>query len=351
MIYLYRFDIIQIDAVATSALPSRSWFNQYGGELLQHTNFEAPVELSNAGIEAMRNPQIPTKAGAANARTYTPLALVHDELRYDSEAQAGELTLTIPSMHQVARVFADDAGGKQVWLTIGVLDSPYNTALETGPKPRIVWTGQATRASFAESQCTLTCTHLFSLMKQQGLVAKHPRDCGHSLFDQRTCKVNPDAVPGRYFAYREDAWLEPAHVTNGGYRLSIPEAANRPAGFFANGFVIVDGFYETNAHQTRAQILGGTGNANTPARIQGGIQRAVATHEGAVLELLAPMPSSFAARKERVRVTIYAGCDGTPKLCADRFNNKAQFGGYPFIPIDQIFDTERKPNSVTTVYR
>jgi len=344
MIFLYRFDIIQIDAVTTSTLPSRSWHNQFGGELLLHTSYDAPVELSVAGMDVMRNPQIPTKESSVNARTYTPLAVVHDELRYDSEAQAGELSLTIPSMHQVAAVFAEDAGGRQVWLTVGVLDTP--TAM-----PRIVWTGQATRASFAESQCTLTCTHLFSLMKQQGLVAKHPRDCGHSLFDQRTCKVNPDAVPGRYFAYREDAWLSPANVTQGGYKLSISEASNRPAGFFADGFIIVDGFYETNAHQTRAQVLGGSGNANTPARIQGGIQRAIATHEGAVLELLAPMPSSFAACTERVRVTLYAGCDGTPARCANRFNNKAQFGGFPFIPIDQIFDTERKPRTVTTIYR
>ncbi len=66
--------------------------------------------------------------------------------------------------------------------------------------------------------------------------------------------------------------------------------------------------------------------------------RVVLAHTGNVLTL--PLPFSVNPTGELVRV--YAGCDHSPQTCNTKFSNLLNFGGYPFVPTKNPFQTGLK---------
>lgn len=66
--------------------------------------------------------------------------------------------------------------------------------------------------------------------------------------------------------------------------------------------------------------------------------RVILAHTGNVLTL--PLPFSVDPTGELVRV--YAGCDHSPQTCQAKFNNLINFGGFPFVPTKNPFQTGLK---------
>ena len=54
---------------------------------------------------------------------------------------------------------------------------------------------------------------------------------------------------------------------------------------------------------------------------------------GVALTLIYPLPVAPAVGDA---FTVYAGCDHTQATCQSRFNNLANFRGFPFVPPPQI---------------
>lgn len=343
MTFLYRFDVLQLDDVLTTASAPTSWAATGRARCLVHMNTNA-TEPQRFDAEPFSSTLIPPGIATAPAGgwVFLPEAITHNELRYDSEAQAGDLTVELPLMHQVASLFAEDTAGYKVFVTLAQL---------TPSGIKTLWTGRAIHASFSETRCTLTASHLLSVLRRPGLTRKHPRNCGHSLYDERTCGVKPSVLAGNglYFAYREDGWLTAA--AGGGTTLTVPAAANRPDGFFDNGFVIVEGWYDQPQQGLDTFIPRDDVGAKMPSptsSVNGGYRHSIATHKGAELELLLPLPASLLLRAEPLRVTLFAGCDSLPATCKGRFNNYPRFGGYPLIPIENVFATGiKKPKVVS----
>ncbi len=333
MTFLYRFDVVALDDVLTTTSSPLSWGAAGRATALVHlcTNAITPqafdAEPFSSGLVP---PGISTTP--AGGWVFEPTAISHDELRFDSEAPAGELSVELPLMHQVSQLFAEDTAGYKTFITLGREDSG---------EIKTLWTGQVARARFTESRCTLTASHLLAVLQRPGLTAKHPRACGHSLYDERTCGVRPMALAlDGYFSYREDGWLAVADITDGGTTLSIPAAAHRPDDFFAGGYIVVEGWYSQPVEGIDSFIPRGEVGAKLPnssSSVNGGYRRSVATHAGESIELLAPLPASLLRNGSSLRVSLFAGCDGLPATCKGRFNNYQRFGGYPLIPVENIF--------------
>lgn len=134
--------------------------------------------------------------------------------------------------------------------------------------------------------------HMTCIPIQQAIQRKVPRwlyqtQCNHMLYDAN-CTVNPAAFT---FAGHLTAIV--------GQTVTVPEAAAKPDGYY-NGGYLHDG--------------------ETFAFIQ--------THTGTQLVLLALSPKLVVGDA----VTLTAGCDRTRGTCVAKFNNLANFMGFPYIP-------------------
>lgn len=343
--YLYRFDVIALDDVITNSSHPDSWSASGRGRSLVHlcTNQELPESFNEAPFApALIPPGIVSRP--APGWVFKPTAITHNELRFDSEANAGELSVELPLMHQVAQLYHEDPAGYKVWLTLA-RKTPAGDI-------QTLWTGRVIRASFTDSRCTLTCSHLLTTLARPTLTAKHPRHCGHSLYDESTCGVKPAVIDSstRYFAYREDGWLDVVGISEGGARLHIPAAAHRADGFFDGGFIVIEGVYSTIAGTAEQFSPRGEVGAVSPSEsavIYAGFRHSIATHIGADIQLLTPVPASFARREGALRVSLFAGCDSSKETCRGKFNNYSRFGGYPLIPLKNSFATGiKKPKIV-----
>ncbi len=327
--FLYRFDVVHGDGVLNStpydALPARVI------ETFLLTSDTFPVKLEKELLAALPPLKVPGRPGPFE---WEPTAIEHSELRFDAEAQAGELTVSLPLMHQVSQVFAEDTQGRQVFLTL---------ALQQPGGPKLLWSGQAIKASFSEFRCSLTLTHVLALMKRDALTAKHSRECEHSLFDASSCRVKQLDTGGTgYWKWREDCLMPISAVGGGGVVLEIAEAANRADDFFAHGFIVVGGNYLTGISGIETFLPRAKASpVNVSEPVLGGFRSTIATHKNSRLELLRPLPVAMQSLPPEtlVRVSLFAGCDSTPDTCKTKFGNFRNFGGYPFIPLKNVFVT------------
>lgn len=66
-------------------------------------------------------------------------------------------------------------------------------------------------------------------------------------------------------------------------------------------------------------------------------RRLIVSQDGDICTILFPFENSFPLVGETLK--IYAGCNHTNNTCNSKFNNLDNFGGWPFIPTKNIFQT------------
>lgn len=341
MIFLYRFEVLTQDASIAGILPPNSYTALDGIQRQLHllTNYERAVSF---GAEPFAVPFLPTGLGElglpAAGWAFQPERIEHSGLRLDGEKAAGQLTVSLPRHHAISRLYQVESPGAQVWLTLSVAQD------ESDPAPLVVWVGRVRSAEYDELRCTLTLMHLGDILARPGLTAKHPRVCPFVLFDQSSCGVKVDAFDAAtgYWRHREDGLL--ASVAANGLTITVPEAANRAKGFFDHGFVVIGGSYAEEGgellHVPRAQGL--TPSQATAASIHGGVRRAIMAHDGQTLTLAGPLPVGDYTTEDAQRVSLFAGCDGAKTTCQSKFSNFKRYGGYPYIPIKNPFESGLK---------
>lgn len=337
-LFLYRFDVLQLDGITssntapsgfdTSAVPNR--------KLYLMTNYEEAQPFgNNEPFASAYLPNLGSSGLSANdGWLFSPERIEHDGLRLDSEKAAGQLTVSLPIDHPIPALYAKDAPGVQVWLTLAQLDATISAT------PLVIWVGQVVSLEYDEFRCKMTLDHLQAVLQRQGLTAKHSRACPHSLFDAATCGVKAAAVDynANYFKWREDGQV--LQVSPDGLTVIVQAAANRAAGFFSGGFIVIGGEYpqinvDTVAHYPRGGnfTLVDAGNKS----VNGGFRRAIVSHDGQTLSLATPLPPGDYTGTAG-RVSLFAGCDGELTTCKGKFNNVPRFGGYPYIPIKNPFE-------------
>lgn len=335
MNFLYRFEVLALDGLAANTLPPAQYLETSRAlyrELHLLTNQEVAVPFA---VEPFSSAFLPVMSSGNQVWTFTPEAIEHDGVRLDGEKSAGQLKVSLPLEHRLAQLYVLDQPGYQVWLTL----AQYDPALSA--TPLVIWVGQVAATEFDETRCTLTLQHLEKLLSRPGLTAKHPRNCPHSLFDRGTCRVKQHAFDDStsYWKFREDGWA--AVVSGDGLTLTVLEAANRPDGFFEQGFLHLGGDYSAALVAAvpdfvpRVQLGSRVINPAIGVRVDGGVRRSIASHVGNQLTLQIPLPPGIYAGQ---RVTLYAGCDGLKATCKTKFSNGPSFGGYPYIPIKNPFE-------------
>jgi hypothetical protein len=338
MIFLYAIDVVAVDGFLSGDLSAVTTDGARSVYLL--TNSERAVQMPS--VSSFWSSFFPAPSGSdvvtgPDTRFVPTPGISHSGVSLDAENNAGEISFTLPAEHAIAQLFLYDAPAAQLWLTVYAYDDIAGVTT-------VQWTGQISSCAWQAPLAKLKGVPLSGLLRRQGLTRKHPRTCGHALYGPAPgCGVNRNdysSAPGGYFFFREDGFL--AEVTNGGLTLVVPEAANRPAGFFDEGLIAVQPAYAgvgAYPHLPRARTDGSTLGHSGPALLIGGYRRGITRHAGAELHLSAPLLAPLVAP---VRVSVFAGCDLLPATCQAKFNNFPRFGGYPYIPIKNAFESGLK---------
>lgn len=227
--------------------------------------------------------------------TFEPLAITRSRTKNSREDRNNQLNVTVPSSNEFARFYINTVPGETATLEIMRFQ-----ALDT-PTPQVItiFRGLVRSVSFSEDGLF---GNIASVPETSAISRAAPRItyqslCNHVLFDDQ-CQVDPTAG--------FQATLTITAVN--GAEATIPGMAAFGTGFFNGGFVEVVSQFDAR------QILFQTGD---------------------VAALLQPFPFNAVG----IQVVVKAGCDHSQVDCNLKFSNGDRYGGFPFVPIKNIFVT------------
>lgn len=122
----------------------------------------------------------------------------------------------------------------------------------------------------------------------------HQPQCNFALYDPNTCKVSTAA-------FAVDTTISTVATKS----VTVGSVGGHPDGYFRAGVII---------------------------RVSDGEKRTITSHEGTTLGILNP----FRVLVATDAVQILAGCDYTIQTCHERFDNRLNFGGHPYVPSDFV---------------
>lgn len=223
-------------------------------------------------------------------------AISHGDVVQTSEIERGRLELTWPMSHPFARRFLAPLGNTPVTLTI------FRGHEQVLGETVAHWKGRIVGAEVEGVRILLNCESVFSTLRRAGVRAKYQRLCRHALYG-RGCGLD--------IGFH---WRTGTVTAASGKSLTIPEAAGQSDGWFRGGVLMFGaqlGF-----------IIGHVGTTLTLSRPIPELAAALAAPE-VDPETGDPIP---------VVADIAPGCDLRASTCAAKFDNLANFGGFPEIP-------------------
>jgi uncharacterized phage protein (TIGR02218 family) len=228
-----------------------------------------------------------------DARTWVSTAISHTRFRVTSAIGRAETQLVMPQSNPIAQEFVDDTGYEDNYVKI------YHEFQDQTPKARVQkFVGRVIAGRPVFTRITLLAENRMTEMRRKGLAAVIQRPCRHALYhtkDGYGCGLNIAnwQVSGSLTA-----------LGTGNTVATVSAASSFATGYFSGGVLTWNG--------KRQMIV---------------------RHTGSSLRLLAPvfgLAEALAASNPQ-SVQIAPGCNLTRNTCSSRFNNLANFGGFPWI--------------------
>lgn len=268
------------------------------------TESSRPIEifLIEMGTETFRYTSGEDEV-VVSLETYEPEAIKRSSVSDGPEERATSLTLQFPATNDFVRRFISVVPGPRAKITISRLQRPDFP----GPEVIVMFVGYVRSVAFREQG------HVAEVSTAPIVAATSrplPRQmsnslCNHVLYDD-SCKVDSSDS-----AFRLNGTVSAVS----GSTVTVPGASTYPDGWFQGGFLEAQG---------------------------GADARLILDHVGDVLTLLLPFPFNAVGQL----VTVFAGCDHTTLTCDGKFytvedplSNLLNFGGFPFVPNKNIFES------------
>jgi uncharacterized phage protein (TIGR02218 family) len=213
---------------------------------------------------------------------YEPATIRRSGIEQGNEINRAGLDITLSRDSALASLFIASPPEGVVSVTI----YRYHVT-DTDNEVVVLWKGRVGGARLSGSELMLRCEPVATSLKRPGLRARYQLLCGHVLYS---------AGCG---ALKESFRVDGTVAAVSGAAVQVAAAASKPSGYFVAGMLQTD---------VGARMIVG--------------------HAGANLDLIAPLPGLAVGQDVR----LYAGCDRSTSTCLNRFNNLANFGGFPYIP-------------------
>jgi uncharacterized phage protein (TIGR02218 family) len=226
-----------------------------------------------------------TKPITYNSEVYVPVAVGRTDIIATQQLSKADIDVSFSLNNITAKR----------WMTT-IIDKSINLIIytQTDDAGTITsWQGRMSSATTDGKSAVFSFEPIFTALRIPGLRKRYQRTCAYSLYG-RGCNV-----------------LATSFETNGtvatlnGTTVEVAAAAGQASGYYAGGYI----------------------------QDATGAKRYITNHSGAFLTLSRELFGLAVGGP----VKIYAGCDRSTDVCQARFNNIANFGGFPFIPLKNPF--------------
>ena len=224
-----------------------------------------------------------------NSFSYTAVLLKRGSIEQTNEIGRAGLRITLARDVEVVSEFIATPPSEVTLLTVY---RQHRSDSETA----VVWMGRVPNAEWRESQAELNCPPVYTSLQRTGLRRLYQRNCPHVLYGG-SCQASP-------IVHR----VQGAVGAISGTVVSVPAAAGFAVGHFAGGFAT----WSANGITEKRMIIAHSSDSITLSAVPPGLSIGAA-------------------------VVLYPGCDHTLNTCESKFNNSANFGGFPFIPTKNPF--------------
>lgn len=211
--------------------------------------------------------------------TYTPIPISRGTMEQTEDMNRSNISIKVPRDNPLALVYLQSAPETITTITLFRIE---DAAVDT------LWKGRVVSTRITNSEFQIQCESVFTSLKRPGLRARYQKSCRHALY-LRGCNLN-----------KNDFAVEGVAVSVADVQVVVAEAALQANGWYLGGML----------------------------RSPDGTLRMIVGHVGPVLTLVRNIDSLVATDA----VTIYPGCNRAIDTCSGKFNNVANYGGFPWIP-------------------
>lgn len=228
-----------------------------------------------------------------NGNTYVPAPISRSSISQNNTMETTECLIQIglnisDSIDELIKYPFDPE-----WITV------YRAFRDQSPVlVKSLFTGQITSTSPISGGFQCRCESIESLLHIPASKFRVQAICNHILYDTK-CGINCDAESGGTYLYRTDAII--TYVSHDGLLITAGEFASFEDDFFKFGEIVY-----------------------------GSHRRQIVSHAEGVIQLRTAIPTLAIDSS----VTVYAGCDGKPETCRDKFNNINNCLAFPYIGYD-----------------
>lgn len=255
----------------------------------------APVELYEFSVGASEVYRFTSSEGeyVLNALTYSPLVITRTSIEKSDEAAQEDIEIELPSNNAVPRLFIGIQPPERVDVTVLRV---HETA---SPQTTItLFDGYVKSVSINDYNGILKCTPFNEVFRRAIPRFTYQGLCNHSLYDAG-CKIN---------RFLFDTTGTVTAISTDERTLTIPGVgavgSNSPADAFVGGYIE----FGTDTRM----IVGQSGDNVT-------------------------MFLPFRESPLNETVTLFQGCAHDLQTCIDKFDNAANYGGFPYIPSSNLF--------------
>jgi uncharacterized phage protein (TIGR02218 family) len=218
---------------------------------------------------------------------YLPDYILHQEIEQSEELNKQELEITLRSSTPLAQYYIVDVPPLSVNVRVYRFIDGVNDY-------RLVWVGRVVKATFdsQKDECTLTCEPVYTLLKRPGLRRNYQILCPYSLYDSNCgILVAPYTINDRVTSV--------SGATIGGTGI-----AAKTNGYYVGGMLRF-----------------------------GSYLKLIINHASNKITVSSPIPGLQIGSV----IDVSAGCNKSVEICASKFNNVLNFGGFPYIPTKNPF--------------
>lgn len=216
------------------------------------------------------------------------------------EKSAGAISLTVLRDFPIAAMFKNGTPPCSINLRIFVR-YPFGDAYAQ----LCMYVGRVRSVEFNDLTATIQCQAITDVLQRPGLTQRFSRVCPYAWGDVETCGV--DRNLWKWSGLTVEA------ISEDGLTITCALLAERAEGYYNAGLVE----FGDNP----------TGVAQVPQE-----RRMVVSHVGNTIVLT----SAIAGLAVGSKFSIYKGCNRTLDACKS-FNNAPNFGGFPYIPLKNIY--------------
>jgi uncharacterized phage protein (TIGR02218 family) len=232
-------------------------------------------------------------------RNYEPRAITRSEPQVSGQAEDAIITITLPESDP----FVNPRYTRSVPAGQDSVTIYRRHSTDPDAETIVYWQGDISSVGFKDREATITCTPILGRLNRPVPRRSFSAICAHVLYD-RGCKVLETD-------HRYDVTV--TNIDGATIRVQAAGIGTLGAGHFVGGFL-------RDAAQTDFRMV---------------LSQSIIS--GAELELALLLP--FPGVGDGDELVLFAGCDHTFSTCGAKFSNARNFGGFPWVPTDNPFET------------